>query len=232
LFKHFIIFNFSEINSEQPVIAIAIVELNLRRRYLIYGGLMKNKPQNISRLERISTAITDWMGSTQSIIIHTFFFIGIFALYFFGFEIDQIMLILTTAVSLEAIYLSLFIQMTVNRNTARLEDVTEDIEEIQEDVGEIGGDMDELHVNVKDIGEDVDAISRDVDEIEEDVDLIHGHVQELGKDVDDILEDTDKLSEEEAHETSVTDTVVTLDTINKQLHVIMHELEELNKKQA
>jgi peptidoglycan hydrolase CwlO-like protein len=201
-------------------------------------------PQNLSNLEKISTKITDWVGTPQSILVHTLLFIAIFGLYFFGVTVESILLILTTAVSLEAIYLAIFIQMTVNRNTARLEDVTEDIgeiqedvEDIQEDVGEIGGDMDVLHVNVKDIGEDVDAISRDVDDIEEDVDKIHGHVQELGKDVGDISDDIDKMQEDETTEEALrqntpAQTMVTLDTINQHLELIMNEISELKKKQT
>lgn len=46
------------------------------------------------------------------------------------------MLILTTAVSLEAIYLAIFIQMTVNRTSESLEEVEEDIEDLQEDIEE------------------------------------------------------------------------------------------------
>jgi cell division protein FtsL len=65
--------------------------------------------------------------------------------------IDKILLILTTAVSLEAIYLAIFIQMTVNRNTQSIEDIEEDIEDIQEDVEELSED-------VEDISEDIDAI--------------------------------------------------------------------------
>ena len=41
------------------------------------------------------------------------------------------MLILTTIVSLEAIYLSIFIQMSVNHHSYRLDEVSEDIEDIQ-----------------------------------------------------------------------------------------------------
>lgn len=69
---------------------------------------------------------------------------------FFGYTLDQILLILTTAVSLEAIYLAIFIQMTVNKTTQSLEQGEEDIDEIQEDV--------------EDIQEDVDEIQEDVDE--------------------------------------------------------------------
>lgn len=92
--------------------------------------------RKLNHLEKISFKLTDWVGTPASLILHTLFFAGIFALRKFGITTDYLLLILTTAVSLEAIYLSIFIQMTVNRNTESLEEVEEDIEDIQEDVDE------------------------------------------------------------------------------------------------
>jgi peptidoglycan hydrolase CwlO-like protein len=98
------------------------------------------------------------IGSPESFICHTIFFIGIFSLYFFDFSSSDILLILTTLVSLEAIYLSIFIQMTVNRQSIELEEVSEDIEEIQEDVDEIQKDVDEIQEDVEEIHDDVEEI--------------------------------------------------------------------------
>lgn len=95
-------------------------------------------------LEKLSLKLTSWVGTPQSIVFHTFFFAGIFSLKFFGFMLEDILLVLTTAVSLEAIYLAIFIQMTVNRNTQSLMEVEEDIEDIQEDVEELSEDVDEI----------------------------------------------------------------------------------------
>ncbi|MCL4365829.1 hypothetical protein M1437_01220 [Patescibacteria group bacterium] len=92
--------------------------------------------RKLARLETISFKITDWVGTPASLIVHTMFFAGVFLLRIFGITTDYLLLILTTAVSLEAIYLSIFIQMTVNRNTESLEEVEEDIEDIQEDADE------------------------------------------------------------------------------------------------
>ncbi len=89
------------------------------------------------KFEDFSRKLTYWIGSAQSIVVHTMFFIGIFSLRFFDVASADILLILTTIVSLEAIYLSIFIQMTVNKHAEELEEVSEDIEEIQEDVEEI-----------------------------------------------------------------------------------------------
>jgi low affinity Fe/Cu permease len=96
------------------------------------------------KFEDFSRKLTHWIGSPQSIVLHTVFFIGIFSLHFFNISSSDILLLLTTIVSLEAIYLSIFIQMTVNKHAKELEEVSEDIEEIQEDVDEIQKDVDEI----------------------------------------------------------------------------------------
>jgi len=100
-----------------------------------------------SFLDQASHKLTFWIGTPQSIVAHTAFFIGIFILILFGISTDKVLLILTTAVSLEAIYLAIFIQMTVNRTTTSLAGVEKDIGDIQEDV-------DSLEVNFKGISND------------------------------------------------------------------------------
>ena len=107
--------------------------------------------------ERIAERFTTWLGSPFSIVVHTIVFAASFGSVFFGVKFDQVLLILTTAVSLEAIYLALFIQMSVNKNTQSLADVEEDIEEIAEDVEGIEKDIDEIQ-------EDVDEIEKDDEE--------------------------------------------------------------------
>lgn len=102
---------------------------------------VKKQINKINDVEKISFRATKWIGTPQSIFLHTLLFVGIFALEFVGLSIDKILLILTTAVSLEAIYLAIFIQMTVNRNTKSLEEVEADIDEIQEDVDELQEDV-------------------------------------------------------------------------------------------
>ncbi len=137
--------------------------------------MKKQHKSRLSSLERISIQVTNWVGTTQSIIVHTIFFIVIFGLGFFGISTDEILLILTTAVSLEAIYLALFIQMTVNRNTRSLEGVESDIDEIQEDVEDLGEDIDDIQENVEDLGEDIEDIQEDIDEIQSDGDDLDEH---------------------------------------------------------
>lgn len=168
---------------------------------------MVKKNKKIVKLEKLTKSVTEWMGSTTSILVHTIGFVAIFLLYFLGLKIDQIMLILTTIVSLEAIYLSLFIQMTVNRNTASLEEVEEDIDEIQ-------ADIDEVQTTVEDIGEDVDEISADVDEISADID-------EIQQD-DDQEDEADKLLQDQNNK-------VVSDLNNNILHLTT-EFKKLTKE--
>jgi len=115
---------------------------------------MGNRYMILKNRKKISDKAMNWVGSVGSLTVHTILFVGSFSLVFFGITIDKILLVVTTIVSLEAIYMAIFIQMAINQNTASLEEVGEDIEEIQKDVD--------------DIQKDVDEIQKDVDEIEKD----------------------------------------------------------------
>ncbi|WP_346239513.1 DUF1003 domain-containing protein [Niabella insulamsoli] len=126
--------------------------------------------RNESRLEKIANTATRWIGSTASIVVHTLLFITAFALpplHILSF--DKMLLVLTTIVSLEAIYLAIFIQMSVNKNSEDIEEIQEDMEEIQEDIEEIQEDVEEMQEDVEEIQEDVEEIQEDVEEIQEDV---------------------------------------------------------------
>lgn len=95
----------------------------------------KKKKDDIAmgKKRALSERVTDWVGTPASVVAHTACFISVFGLYFVGYSIESIFLGLTTILSLEAIYLALFIQMTVNRHQTRLKDVESDIDEILED---------------------------------------------------------------------------------------------------
>lgn len=93
---------------------------------------------------KFSKKITQWIGSPQSLLVHTIFFMGIFALRVFGVSSSDVLLILTTILSIEAIYLAIFIQITVNQHADDLQEVSEDIEEIEKDIDEIQEDVEEL----------------------------------------------------------------------------------------
>lgn len=108
------------------------------------------------KIEGVSLGITKWIGSVPSIIVHTIFFAGSFTAVFLGvISFDRMLLVLTTIVSLEAIYLAIFIQMSLNLARESLKEVEEDIDEIQEDVSEIEKDVDEIQHDVDEIQEDI-----------------------------------------------------------------------------
>ena len=115
----------------------------------------------MKQIQKTALAVTRWVGSPASVVVHTLLFIASFlAVRFSYIDFNQMLLVLTTIVSLEAIYLSIFIQMTINYTTQELEDIGEDVEEMQEDIGE-------LQENVEGISEDVEEISEDVEEMTE-----------------------------------------------------------------
>ncbi|MBA3789122.1 DUF1003 domain-containing protein [Patescibacteria group bacterium] len=103
-----------------------------------------------------------WIGSVPSIIFHSILFLGFLILTVAGpFPRDYVLLVWNTIVSLEAIYLAIFIQFSVNRNTRSLQEVEEDIDEIQEDVEELGEDVDEIQEDIEEISEDIDELSEE-----------------------------------------------------------------------
>ncbi len=140
------------------------------------------KKKSMDAIDRLAVRATRWIGSTNSLLIHTALFMLSFVMYFWGIELDKILLVVTTIVSLEAIYLSIFIQMSVNRQARRLNAVARDVEEIQEDVEEIQEDVEEIQ-------EDVEGIEKDVEEIQEDVEGIEKDVEEIQEDVEEIQEE-------------------------------------------
>ncbi len=125
--------------------------------------------QNRFSIERMAFRATRWIGSSYSLIVHTILFISAFVLALVGVPLDRVLLVLTTVVSLEAIYLSIFIQMSVNRSERRLHAVSKEVDEIQEDIGEIQEDIEEISEDVGEIQEDVEQIEKDIDEIQEDI---------------------------------------------------------------
>jgi septal ring factor EnvC (AmiA/AmiB activator) len=171
------------------------------------------KPHQPTITERLTRAV----GSTTSLIFHTAIFAGFFIAGLTGtFAWDTVLLVLTTLVSLEAIYLSIFIQMSVNKNTESLAEVEEDIGEIEENLEEIQEDIGEIEENLDEIQEDVGEIEENLDEIQEDVGEIHEEVDELAE------EDTE--SEKAAQKTQDS-----LDRIQEALTALTQEIEHLKK---
>lgn len=153
---------------------------------------MQKKPRR--KLEEYALTITGWVGSLQSIIIHTFAFFVSFLLVALGIlPFDRMLLVLTTVVSLEAIYLSIFIQMTINYTTQTIEEVEQNIDEIQEDIDEIQEDVDEIQKDVDEIQEDVEEMS---DEEKEDDARKHAQkmtLEEIQMGLRKLMSDIEKL---------------------------------------
>ena len=146
-----------------------------------------------------------WIGSVPSLIFHSILFIGFLVLTLSGpFPRDTVLLVWNTIVSLEAIYLAIFIQFTVNRNTRSLQEVEEDIDEIQEDV-------DEIQEDVEDLGEDLDEIQEDIEEMSEDI---------------------EELSEEDAEEEKIQQThAANIDKLTEDIKRVLKDLEQLKEKE-
>ena len=117
------------------------------------------QPREAQKLRLATTAeiATKWIGSTSSLSVHTILFLVSFALPLFNIvSFERMLLVLTTIVSLEAIYLSIFIQMSVNKNSQVIEIIQEDVGEIQEDIEEIEEDIDEIQKDVDEIQDDTE----------------------------------------------------------------------------
>lgn len=180
-----------------------------------------------SPIERFAMRATTAIGSPASLLVHTVLFIMSFGAHAFGYSYSDIMIAVTTAVSFEAIYLSLFIQMSVNRQARQIEEVSEDIETIQEDIDEIQEDVEEIQ-------EDVDEIQEDVGEIQEDVEGIQEDTKELSEDIEEIKEDVEEMSDEmekEEKEDKVerTEDQKKMKSIEDKLEVLLLELKSLRE---
>jgi len=138
-----------------------------------------------NRMQNAALSITRWIGSVSSLIVHTIAFIGFyFAVYFGVIGYDEMLLVLTTVVSLEAIYLSIFIQMTINFTSETVEDISEDVDEIQQDIDEIQEDVDELQEDVEEIEEEGDADEARKREQRETLTMIQKDLRKLMSDIE------------------------------------------------
>lgn len=102
--------------------------------------------------------IVHWIGSPTSLWVHTVAFVVSFAVGYLGYAPwDLVLLVVTTIVSLEAIYLAIFIQMTVNRHTQSLAEVEEDLDDIEEEIKTIEKDVDDIQEDIEDMEEGEEA---------------------------------------------------------------------------
>lgn len=140
--------------------------------------------------DNFADKVIQWIGTPQSIVLHTVWFTIMFLLPFFGVSRDTMLSIFTNILSLEAIYLSLFIQLTVNKANKQITEVKADVAEVQEDVEEVSKDVGEISEDVSQIQEDVAEVQEDVSEVQEDVAEIQEDVQEVQEDMHE-LQDVD-----------------------------------------
>jgi uncharacterized membrane protein len=175
------------------------------------------KQNNTENKLTIDEKVTNIMGSIGSIIVHTFLFLFFLLLpVFTSIPTEKALLILTTIVSLEAIYLALFIQISINRQSQIIDEVSESMDEISEDVEEIQRDVDEIQEDVEEIQEDVEEVSKDVEEISEDV--------------EDIQEDIETPEEEKEEELRKEVQQKRLEKIENTLEILLKEIHNLNSQ--
>jgi hypothetical protein len=128
----------------------------------IFMTSKKETPTTKPTLLEILLKIPENIGTPISLIIHTVIFIFFLsAPKALGVPADSVNIFFTTLLSLEAIYLAIFIQMSINQSNMEIQELQEDIEEIQEDVEEIAEDLDEINENVDEIQEDIEEIEEE-----------------------------------------------------------------------
>lgn len=174
-------------------------------------------------LDKIANSIMWWIGSIPSLIAHTVVFALCFLLPLFDIvSFDKMLLSLTTILSLEAIYLAIFIQMGVNRSSVHIEDIREDIEDIQEDIEDISDDIDEISEDIEDIQEDLEEISEDIEEISEDIE----DISEADDEADD---DHGERARTVMLKSNVSSNKNEIKNLKEKIALLMEELEKLKK---
>ena len=144
-------------------------------------------PMNQPFIDIISDKATKWVGSTASLVVHTILFTASFLSHWiFGFDFDSVLLIVTTIVSLEAIYISIFIQRAVNQQGQRLIDV-------EEDIAEVDRALDDVEEALDDVEEALDEVEETLTEQEEEIaDL----PSDMSKNFQEVLDQMKSLADE------------------------------------
>ncbi len=105
--------------------------------------------------------IPENIGTPISLLVHTLIFLIFLSLPFLGFGLqsEQVNIFFTTLLSLEAIYLAIFIQMSVNLSNQTIQDLSEDIDDLSGDIDEIGEDIVEIQGDIDYMTEEDELIS-------------------------------------------------------------------------
>jgi uncharacterized protein YoxC len=178
-----------------------------------------------SNIEVLAGNFTKWIGSVPSLLIHTILFLLCFVAGFMGVSWDEVLLILTTIVSLEAIYLAIFIQMSINKTSESLANVEQDIDELAEGVEDIAEDVEDIAEDVEDIAEDLEEIQVDVSDIQKDIDEIQDDVTELSEDLEDIAKEDKKGEKRDIFQKEL------LKNIHKNMSRVKTDMERLKTSQ-
>lgn len=94
-----------------------------------------------SSIEKLAYAARKWIRTPQSVLVHTIFFILVYGLMLvFPKNKDQIVNLITNIVSIEAIYLTLFVLMGTHEVRQGVRDVAENVEDILEDTEDLTED--------------------------------------------------------------------------------------------
>lgn len=123
--------------------------------------ITRNKPSENENMETLALSASNAFGSVWSVIIHTVLFICAFIFIATGTDLNKVLLVLTTFVSLEAIYLSIFIKMSSNKQSKTLERVEKDMDEIVNDVEEMKKDVEEIRVDVDETNKKAEKFDRE-----------------------------------------------------------------------
>ncbi len=183
---------------------------------------MKKLKKRFSAVEGISR----WIGSPQSLLAHTIVFFGAFSIALFGLAAwDTVLLAVTTVVSLEAIYLAIFIQMSVNRAEVSLAEVEEGVAEIEENIDDMSVDIEGIEKDVAEISEDIEGIEKDVAEIEENIDGVSENIEEMQGEIEDLSEEESKDDIRKKRQE------VTLGAITTTLEKLLADIEALKERQ-
>jgi hypothetical protein len=85
-------------------------------------------------LNKLVSYIIEFIGTPYSLVLHTLLFAGTWGLHFWGVSTSDILIGMTTLVSIEALYLGIMNQIVLNRHTKSLKDVDSHVEELQTEV--------------------------------------------------------------------------------------------------
>lgn len=132
-------------------------------------------------------------------VTHSVLFLGALLLPLVGVDAQKVLLVLTTIVSLEAIYLSIFIQYSVNQHSEALTEVASDIDEVTEDVKEISTDVEGISSDVEELSADVEDISDNLEEHlgEDEPAQLKPSYELLERQVQVLLDEVQRLKQEE-----------------------------------